>query len=1006
MFAQLDTKSAYSLLDGTMSVDNIVKVAKEFGYQAIAINDQDVMYGVMELKKAALKYNIKPIFSMRVTISHEEGAVTYLLLAKNNQGYLDLCELSTRLSNQKLSYEDLLKYVNDCIVIVHGEGGIIENEHIDTEAFLNLYKETLSDFYIGMSNNGSFKWKTDNELLKQLCQKKGVKTVALPKVEFYRAEDAEVKKLFQALKHNRACNDYSNVVNERNHFLSMDEIKEFYSEDDIKHTIEIAEKCNFDFSLLEKAQLPVFKQDMGVSSEDYLRSLCRAGLNKRFNNNVPNEYWERLSYELNVINTMGYADYFLIVYDFILFARRQDIYVGPGRGSSAGSLVAYVLGITHIDPLEYNLLFERFLNPERVSLPDIDIDFPDNRRDEVIEYVKEKYGSDHVAHIITFDTFGAKQAIRDTGRALGVPVYQLDAISKMIPSGPKITLKKAYESNVNLRVKINESNTLKQLYALAAKIEGLPRHTSMHAAGIVLADKKLTEYLPLLMDDKETLTQYSMNHLEELGLNKMDFLGLKNLTIIAEVSNQIAGFDIMNIPLNDKKTYQLISKADTSGIFQLESAGMRNLLKQMRPQNLEDIVATIALYRPGPMQNIPTFLKRRFNQEKVVYIHQDLKPILESTYGIIVYQEQIMQIAQLMANFSLAKADLLRKAMSDKDRKALHSLQSEFIEGSVKNGYTRKISEEVYLLIERFADYGFNKSHSVAYSLIAYQMAYLKANYPRQFYLSLLNSVKGSNNKTNEYINECRSRKIEVRLPSVNYSSYDYLIHNQQIMFPLLAIKGVGISAAKIIVEERETGGMYESFPNFVARVNLHGIKRDTLENLIDSGALDEFGLSRTTMQEGLHNVLTYANVMKVNVEVPYLDYDIIDEPKLIKYSDEKMEVLEKEYEVLGVYLSSHPIIQKKEMINYQGDTVLKLKQTKQTRQMLVQVRRIKEHRTKYGDLMAFISVFDETDSIDLVVMPDLYKANKESLKINTFVMVAGKSDRENSILVNKMKVI
>lgn len=1007
MFAILDVKSAYSLFDGTMSVKNIVISAVKKGYSAVAINDLNTLFALMEFKKEAQENNIQALFSLRVKIQ-EQNNLTYLLYAKNNKGYLDLLQLSTALLSEKkaLSYNEMLNYIDDCVVVVYGEGGIIENDEIDTSRYLNLFKSTLKDFYIGISNNSSNKWKVDNDKLKQVCKSRQIKTVALPKVEFNTAKDVDVKRLYVAMKNNRLYSDHNNYVNEKNYFLDLKTIKKYYDKEDIDNTIEIANKCQVNFNTLKKAKLPKFENPANVSSEKYLSSLCIMGLNKRLNKMVTYEYSNRLKYELNVINEMGFSDYFLIVYDFILFARKNNILVGPGRGSSASSLVAYALGITHIDPIKYGLLFERFLNPARISMPDIDIDFPDNKRSQVIDYVSNKYGKNQVAHIITFGSFAAKQSIRDVGKALNIPTYQLNRISNMIPNQAKIKLNDVYNSNMQFKKMIDDDSKFQLLFQLAKKIEGLPRHTSLHAAGIVLADQKLVNYLPLMeVEGQYNVTQFSMEYLEELGLNKMDFLGLRNLTIIANVIENIENFNIFEIPLDDIKTYKLIAAGETTGIFQLESYGMTKLLKQLKPRKFNDIVAAIALYRPGPMENIPDFLKGRFNNEEITYIHSDLEEILKETYGIIVYQEQIMQIAQKMASFSLAKADILRKAMSDKNAQALGSLREEFILESRKNNYLKKDAVKVYNLIEKFANYGFNKAHSVAYSLIAYQMAYLKANHYFEFYISLLNSVIGGPSKTREYVLECRRRNILIFKPNINFSQNQFIQHKQGILFPLLAIKGIGKLVCDKIIDERNKGKFIDFF-DFIARVNAIKIKRNIIENLIYAGALDSFGHNRTTMIEGLDQALMYADLVKVDAEETTLDFNIVSKPKLIKNKEDELFELEKEKEVLGFYLSTHPIVKRKKDLNYQGDQVSEVKKTKTTNNLLIYVTAVKQHRTKNGKLMAFLKSNDETDSIDLVIMPNLYENLEEKLISGTYILISGKIDRRESILVNNLKLL
>lgn len=1005
MYAQLDIKSSYSFLDGVMSVDEILQQAHTFNYAALAINDVHNMHHVMELLEKSKKLNIKPIISMRTTISHPDPIV-YLIYAKNNKGYQNMMAYSSKLNIESFenTFEQLVEHTKDCVVIVYGEGGIIETANIDTSAYLKLYKQSINDFYIGISNNSSNKWYVDNQNLKLLCAQFDIKTVALPKVEFKTVEDREVKKLFVALSNNRLFNDHANYINDKNYFFDYPTLEKYYDQTDLAATIEIAKKCNVNFETMEEATLPIFESNHNVSSDEYLVSLCATGLKRRLNNQVSSVYSDRLKFELSVITNMKYSDYFLIVYDVILFARKNNIYVGPGRGSSAGSLVAYVLGITHIDPVANNLLFERFLNPERISLPDIDIDFPDDRRADIIEYVTEKYGADHVAQIVTFGTFAARQSLRDVGKALQIPSYKIDRLSKMISTSKLTTLSEMYEKNSLFKKEINNDPKLLELYSLAQKIEGKPRHTSIHAAGIIMSREPLVNHVPLLHVAQSAVSQYSMNYLEQLGLNKIDFLGLRNLSIISEVVSAIGTIEILKIPLDDKKTYELLQAGDTSGLFQLESYGMTELIKELKPTIFSELVAVIALYRPGPSNNIPAFLKNRQHPEQIEYYHPKLEPILKETYGVIVYQEQIMQVAQVMAGFTLAKADILRKAMSSKQADLLHSLRADFILGSQKIGYTKQLAEKIYDLIEKFANYGFNKAHSYAYGLIAYQMAYLKANYNLEFTLSLLNGVIGSSHKLSEYISAARKRNIRVIGPNINYSQDRFLKGNNSILFPLTGIKGIGKAVVNKILLERQSG-LFKDFFDFIARSNLIGISRAQVEALINAGALDLFAHNRTSMLEMCDSAYMYANLVKVEVEPAYLDFDIVSKPKFKSVKHYPLHELELEKEVLGMYLSEHPIVTYKQELKYKGDHINSVKQTKRTRQLLGIVNKIKTHRTKFGDLMAFVELIDEQDEIDLVLMPNVYKLVQSELHENQYIEISGKIDKRDSILVEKIEI-
>ncbi len=725
-------------------------------------------------------------------------------------------------------------------------------------------------------------------------------------------------------------------------------------------------------------------------------------------NQVNEQYTKRLAFELDVIMSMGFADYFLIVYDFIRYAKSEGIYVGPGRGSVAGSLVSYCLGITQVDPIAYHLLFERFLNPERISMPDIDIDFPDNRRDEVIRYVTNKYGKKHVAHIATFGTLGAKQVLRDVGRVLGISNREIDLLTKLVPNMPKVTLTATYANFSRFKSVVEASKKFQQLYALAIQLEGLERHISTHAAGIVLSNVNIDEVCPLIEVESDLYsTQYTMEYLEQLGLIKIDFLGLRNLTIIDQVTKSIPHpIVIQNIDLQDKKTLALLREVDTMGVFQLESEGMKNLLRKLQVRNFEEVVAAIALFRPGPMENIPLYLENRQSISKIQYLHEDLKPILEPTYGIMIYQEQIMQVSQVMAGFSLAKADILRKAMSKKIEKEIVALRQDFITGAVEKGYKKALAIEVYELIEKFANYGFNRSHSVAYGMIAFQLAYLKANYPLYFFSSLLNSVIGSEYKTSEYIFEAKKRGIVVLHPSVNTSHTSYRIEERSIRFPLLNIKNVGIAACQIIIDERNKNGAYKNYFDFIARISLHRISRKIIESLVDAGALDDFGFNRLSMKVSLDDALRYASLVSIEQNgQTSINLDLVSCPAMTIMKERLMQVCENEKNVLGFYLRAHPIQSVRQNMGH-AQSLIELKTGNMNARFVCIVDRIKEHKTKTNEWMAFLNVSDDTSKFDVVVMPNLYRTLQARLKRGNYIVVQGKIDKVTSCLARQIEII
>lgn len=1022
MSVHLHVRSAYTLLQSTLTIPKIIACTKQHGYQSVALTDKNVMHGAMAFYHACIKENIKPIFGMEVEAAYDNDSLGFILLAKNDQGYVDLMKLSTLLNTgehaKQVSFEELCLYTKDCVVLTNGNQNIMETYLVKEEIgllskLLQLCTQSFTDFYVSIARNDSGLLKSKNPRLKSLCKEMKIRTVALSRIYFQDEAEEESYKTLCAIHQQVSVDDRMLNFSPKRYYRSQAEMAQLYDEEDLLASEEIAAKCNVKMQF-PKAILPKFKNKYGVSSEEFLRNLCHKGLAKRMHfQAIPKVYQQRLEYELDVIINMHYADYFLIVWDFIRFAKSQNIYIGPGRGSAAGSLVSYCLGITHVDPLQYNLLFERFLNPERVSMPDIDTDFPDNRRDEVIEYVKGLYGSHRASHIITFNTLAAKQVLRDVGRAMNISLREIDSLCKMVPSMPKVTLDYTYENSARFKQKINSSQLYRKLFAISKQLEGLPRHASLHAAGIVLSNDAISSVCPLIdVDAGISATQFTMDYMEELGLIKMDFLGLRNLTIIDEVVNLINRdhenkLDIMHIPLNDKKTFALIQAVDTVGVFQLESEGMKNLLRKMKPTCFEDIVATVALFRPGPMENIPEYLERRANPQKVDYIHPLLKPILENTYGIMIYQEQIMQVAQVMAGFSLGKADNLRKAISKKKGEELARLKNDFIQGAKQKGFEEQLAIHVYELIMKFANYGFNRSHSVAYGMIAYQMAYLKANAPLYFFVSLLNSMIGSESKTSEYIFEAKKRGISILLPSVNFSGNGYRIEKRSLRFPLNGIKGIGNAVCSQILKERNSHGKFRDYFDFVARMSAIHIGKKTMEILIYAGALDEFNINRSSMIATLEDALRYGELVKIeDADQILFAFELVSKPAIISVKEHRSMLVEKEKECLGFYLSSHPIELLRKRMNAQLAPLITLKAQRGYVRFLCMIERVKQHRTKNGALMAFAVSADETSKIDLVCMPNIYEIYHEKLVRGKYFYIEGVIDKENSCLVKKMTPI
>lgn len=1018
MSTHLCVRSAYSLLNGTMTVQKIVHQAKELGFESVALTDVNTMHGVMEFVLECKKVNIKPIIGLEISVSYSEYNFPLLCLAKNDLGYKALLKLSSLVNTESkvIDIQTVLEFQNNLFLILYSDHSLFDQSLLngndkDIEELARKLWRLLPNLILGISRQEDRFTSKQNIRLRTILNQFSVKTTACHRVYYAEAEEDENLRVLRAIDKQMLLSDKNLVKESFRYFLSDDEMLKLYGKEDCQMSDTIASQCDLKWES-QKTYLPKFDTPKGISSSQYLTQLCLAGLEKRLEGNESiGVYRARLKSELDVIVSMQYEDYFLIVWDFIRFAKTQNIYVGPGRGSAAGSLVSYCLGITHVDPLKYDLLFERFLNPERISLPDIDTDFPDNRRDEVIQYVLNKYGKEHVAHISTFGTLAAKQVLRDVGRVMEISVRDLDSISKTIPNTLKITLAQAYNQSDRFRQLINSDERYQKLFKIASALEGLPRHISTHAAGIVMSSVNLSEVVPMIQIESDMLsTQFTMEYLESLGLIKMDFLGLRNLTIIDEVVQAIQkekniSLNILKVPLDDRKTLSLVHNVDTVGIFQLESEGMKNLLRQMKATRFEDIVATIALFRPGPMENIPEYINAKEKPSEIRYIVPELKPIVESTYGIMIYQEQIMQVAQKLAGFSLAKADLLRKAMSKKNANELTKLEQTFIQGCVKNNYPETIAKEIYNLIFKFANYGFNKSHSVAYAMISYQMAYLKANHPDYFFVALLNSVIGSEGKTFEYLQEAKSHNVGILGPSVNKSRDRYYLDNDSIRFPLQIIKGIGTVLSKEILLEQHKG-IFKDYYDFVVRMNTHRISKANFESLIDAGALDEFNLSRNTMKASLQDALNYADMIKIekNQQIS-IDTSLVKPLDLIVVPDHALERVENERAVIGFYLSDHPLIYiKKKYNNLNSIALLNISNTNQS--FIAMIKKIKQHRTKTGSLMAFIQVYDESGDMDCVLMPNQYQMIADQLKINALVKVEGLIEKEKSCLVKKIDMI
>lgn len=972
MYTNLYIKSNYTLLSSLIDIKKLVSYASQNNIKALALTD-DNLTSTMLFYHECVNNNIKPIIGMEIYL---EGN-NILLYAKDYKGYQNLIKLSTKKTEGNITFQDLKTYNKNILAII---------PYLSIN-ILNNCQDIYNDIYIGFST------KEEELQAKQV----GI-PVFINKVLYLKKDESKYMKYLYMLKHNKTISD-DITYKDNNNYILLDKASLYSSNIGLNNTNIIANKCNINFPK-EKNILPIYDKNINNSAE-YLKSLSIKGLNKRLNNNISNIYKERLLYELNVINKMEYSNYFLIVYDFIKYSKKNNILVTV-RGSAGASLVAYSLGITDIDPIKYDLLFERFLNPNRITMPDIDTDFPDIYREQVINYVKNKYGEKNVSGIITFGTLSVRLVIRNVAKILNIPSNHVDNIIKYIPEVTNLHLKDFYNENKLFRSAIDSNDKLHLMYEICTKIEGFPHHTSAHAAGIVISSNPLDDKVPLVKSDNMYLTGYTMEYLEELGLLKMDFLGLKNLTTIMNILNDIntsesEKVDFNNIPLDDSQTFEIFRNAKTTGIFQFESNGMRKFLSDLKPTSLEDLFAAIALFRPGPANNIDSYIRRKNKEEEISYIDPSLKKVLEPTYGIIIYQEQIMQIANIMADYSFGEADILRRAMSKKKMDILKEEEPKFIEKALKKGYDIKIVQEVYNLILKFANYGFNKSHSVSYAIISYKMAYLKCHYPKYFYSNLLTQAIGSEIKTKEYIDEIRSHKIQILLPDIIKSEDKYITCKEGILYPLSNIRNIGlITCQEIILKRKKT---YKDIFECICSLLSKNINKKTIETLIDASCFDRFGYNKHTLHYNLDNIINYALLASD------LDESLIEKPQIeIKEEYNKETLLANEKEVFGMYLNNHPatlykhdkkLVDLKDIKNYFDQKIT----------FVALVDKTKEITTKRNEKMAFATVSDETSSIEVTIFPGVYKEKMiEKGKIYLFKGIVNRRKNEFKIIMNQLE--
>lgn len=1041
-FVHLHVHTEYSLLDGACRLDRLCSVAKERGQNAIAITDHGNLFGAVDFYKAAKKQGIKPIIGCEIYVAArsrfdkvhgiDSNRHHLVLLCENETGYKNLIKLVSSAwvdgfyTKPRIDREILQKHHEGLICLSACLAGeipklLVNGDYLKAKEtalwYYNLFGK--DHYYLEMQNHSIPEQKIVNEGLIRLSKETDIPLVATNDVHYINREDANTQKILICIATNHTVDEENSLEFTSDNFYlkNEDEMRGLFADipEAIRNTQKIADMCNFDFEF-GNTKLPNFIVPDGQSHYDYFRMKCYDGLKKRYGENPDNIYVERLEYELSVINNMGYVDYFLIVADFIQYARDKGIPVGPGRGSGAGSICAYCMGITNIDPIKFNLIFERFLNPDRVSMPDIDVDFCYERRQEVIDYVIDKYGSDHVAQIITFGTMAARAAIRDVGRAMGMSYSAVDNVAKKIPRTLGITIEKALKESDELKALYESDDKIKELIDTAKSVEGMPRNSSTHAAGIVITDKPVSDYVPLAKNDESVVTQFTMTTIEELGLLKMDFLGLRTLTVINDCVKMIRKnnpmFDIEKIPTDDKKVFSLFTNGLTDGVFQCESNGMRSVFMRLKPTNLEDIIAVISLYRPGPMDSIDSYIKNRHNPEYIRYKTPMLKSILDVTYGCMVYQEQVMQIFRSLAGYSLGRADIVRRAMSKKKHKVMEEERTFFCEGCAKNGIDEKIANEIFDDMSSFASYAFNKSHAAAYAVVAYRTAYLKYYYPCEFMASLLTSVLDNSDKVAGYIEDCKRNGIKVLSPDINRSFKTFTADNfgeKSIMFGLLAIKNLGHDFIDTIINERKLNGEFTSFYSFCKRVYGKGFNRRAVEGLIKSGALDGLGSNRQEMLINLPDIIDdIDSSRRRNLEGQIGFFDLMNNDSNSSFTMRKFKefptetLLMMEKETTGLYISSHPMEQyadlsKKlkcdsigEILKLQNDYNINYQDSSSVKIMGI-ISSVSKKQTKNGDTMAFLSIEDMNGTIEVIVFPKLFAKYGNLLYNGNALLVGGR---------------
>lgn len=1051
-FTHLHVHSHYSILDGLPKINELLDYVKRHNMDTVALTDHGVLYGAVEFYKEAKKRNIKPIIGSEIYIAYEKmtdkrpnidnKSYHLILLVKNEKGYKNLVKLITEAHLRGFYYkpridEELLEKHSEGLIALTAclQGKIpryiLAGKEKEAKKLAQKYKKMFGkdSFYFELQHHPNIKeQKKVNDTLKSWSKELNIPLVATCDAHYLKPEDAEIQDILMSINTGSDINNPDRLTLKEDDFSlkpPQEMIKLFKDTPEaIENTQKIAKLCNFQFQL-GKTRLPLFPLPNGETPESHLQELCEKGLKERYNPEKQKKAKKRLDYELEIINQTGFASYFLIVQDFVNWAKENHIVVGPGRGSAGGSITSYLLRITNIDPLKYDLIFERFLNPGRakVSMPDIDLDFTDKRRGEVINYIAQKYGQENVAQIITFGTMAARAAIRDTGRALGYEYGYCDRVAKMIPMGQ--TLKETLEHNIDFRRLYNTDPKAEKLINAAKKLEGVVRHASTHACGVVIGNEPLPNRVPLQhpsQDDHSIVTQYEMHAIEDIGLLKIDILGLKNLTIIEDTLKKIyaingKNIDIDKLPTDDKKTFKLLKRGETTGVFQLESTGFQRYLKQLKPSNIEDIIAMVALYRPGPMQYIPKYIKRKHGKEKIEYLHPSLKPILESTYGVCVYQEQVMKIAQDMAGYSMSEADILRKAIGKKIAKLLKSQKKKFLNGLKENGYSKELGEKVWSWITPFAQYSFNKSHAAAYAQVAYQTAYLKAHYPEEFMSSLLTADQKNIDRLGFLMTECKRMGIKVLQPDVNesFTHFSVVPKKHQIRFGLAAIKHVGTKLVEEIVENRKENGKYNSLDDFLSRINSRHLNKKSLEALAKAGAFETL-MERNQILENMEKILAYSKekrTKKENGQAGLFENGSTHQSEIQldrKPKATQEQRLKWEKELLGIYITGHPLDQyEKKLKNTTSINTAKRQASGQRIRIGGLVSQHKVITTKSGSQMMFMTLQDKEDNIEVIIFPEIYRTYKNLLETTDAVFIFGKishRDQSPKIIADKIKPI